>query len=103
MSITLSEVKRIGDALGVKFVKNSGLHNINGITPKVLRQGILVELEHGYKYAKYGINITNDDHVKCAKIALAHLIEFPDYYERLAKLETQADKWWKGRIKPQIF
>jgi hypothetical protein len=25
------------------------------------------------------------------KIALAHLNEFPDYYTRLAKMETEAD------------
>jgi len=34
------------------------------------------------------------------KIAWAHLKEFPDYYTRLAKLETEAGKYWKkkGRI-----
>jgi hypothetical protein len=27
------------------------------------------------------------------KIALAHLTEFPDYYTRLAKMETEAKKF----------
>ncbi|WP_245618719.1 DUF5661 family protein [Methanogenium cariaci] len=28
------------------------------------------------------------------KIALAHLNEFPDYYERLEKMETEAEEFW---------
>jgi len=35
------------------------------------------------------------------KIALAHLNEFPDYYDRLEKMEKETDKFWgkKDRIK----
>jgi hypothetical protein len=29
-----------------------------------------------------------------AKIALAHLHEFPDYYTRLDTMETEAEKKW---------
>ena len=64
-------------------------------------QGIHVELEHG-KVNAY-INITNDDLLMTAKIALAHLIEYPDYYDRLEKMENQAKKYWKNRQKPDIF
>ncbi len=28
------------------------------------------------------------------KIALAHLTEFPDYYTRLANMETEAKTYW---------
>jgi hypothetical protein len=28
------------------------------------------------------------------KIALAHLTEFPDYYQRLAKMEAEAQAYW---------
>jgi hypothetical protein len=35
--------------------------------------------------------VTNDDPVTTAKIALAHLKELPDYYERLAVMEGEAE------------
>ena len=37
------------------------------------------------------------------KIAIAHLLEFPDYYKRLFKLEEKADKYWKNKTKKNIF
>ena len=42
-------------------------------------------------------NVTNDDQVLTGKIALAHLREFPDYYDRLAKLEKEARDFWARR------
>ena len=53
-----------------------------------------VELEHWTRYEK--LNVTNDDGQRTAKIALAHLMELPDYYTRLAKMEKeweQAKEW----------
>ena len=47
-----------------------------------------MELEHGKKDS--GPNVTQDDKVFTGKIALAHLNEFPDYYTRLQKMETEA-------------
>lgn len=43
-------------------------------------QGLLIELEHGSISPK--TNVTNDDLEKTAKIALAHLNEFPNYYNK---------------------
>jgi hypothetical protein len=40
-------------------------------------------------------NVTNDDPILTGKIALAHLNEFPDYYDRLETLEKEADKFWR--------
>ena len=40
--------------------------------------GMNIELEHGTRYPL--TNITNDDVIMTAKIALAHLIEYPNYY-----------------------
>lgn len=54
--------------------------------------GMNVELEHGTK--NIFTNVTNDDPLTTAKIALAHLTEFPDYYTRLANLEKEADAFW---------
>ena len=42
--------------------------------------GINIELEHGK--ANPLTNVTNDDLLMTAKIALAHLNEFPDYYNQ---------------------
>ncbi|MDH3478716.1 MAG: hypothetical protein OEO20_10465, partial [Gemmatimonadota bacterium] len=39
-------------------------------------------------------NVTDDDFLATAKIALAHLKEFPDYYTRLAKMEAEAKEHW---------
>ena len=34
-------------------------------------------------------NVTNDDLVLTGKIALAHLLELPDYYTRLMRMEKK--------------
>ncbi|GAJ07065.1 unnamed protein product, partial [marine sediment metagenome] len=31
------------------------------------------------------------------KIALAHLNEFPDYYDRLKNMENEAEKYWDNK------
>ena len=57
--------------------------------------GMDVELEHGT--VDPNTNVTNDDPLTTAKIALAHLNEFPDYYTRLEKMEVEADAYWKNK------
>lgn len=42
--------------------------------------GINIEVEHGYNNPK--TNVTNDNLITTAKIALAHLNEFPNYYNK---------------------
>jgi Protein of unknown function (DUF5661) len=54
------------------------------------RAGMNVELEHGLHDP--ATNVTGDDPVVTAKIALAHLKEFPDYYTRLERMEEQAKR-----------
>jgi hypothetical protein len=54
-----------------------------------VRDGMNVELEHGTRFPD--LDVSGDDPVATAKIALAHLREFPDYYERLAKMEREAE------------
>lgn len=61
---------------------------------KTLKSGMKVEFEHGLIDSR--TNVSYDDLITTAKIALAHIIEFPDYYERLEKLEKEAKKYWKG-------
>jgi hypothetical protein len=54
--------------------------------------GIDVELEHGTQDLE--TNVTDDDPTVTAKIARAHLNEFPDYYSRLAVMEAEAKTYW---------
>ena len=48
--------------------------------------GINIELEHGTINPK--TNVTNNDLLTTAKIALAHLNEFPNYYNKEYGLRT---------------
>jgi hypothetical protein len=54
-----------------------------------------VELEHGGRDPR--TDVTHDDPVVTAKIALAHLNEFPDYYTRLDKMEEEAKRGYPGQ------
>lgn len=54
-----------------------------------LRMGMEVELEHGRINPL--TNVTDDDALLTAKIALAHLRELPDYYTRLALMEAAGE------------
>lgn len=61
-----------------------------------------VELEHGSKLGNL-TNVTKDNLNMTTKIVLAHLLEFPDYYTRLKKLEDKAEEYWGKRKKPNIL
>ena len=80
---TQEEAKRIGDELGIKWDK---------FDVDQFRRGMNVELEHGL--CDPATNVSNDDHLTTGKIALAHLNEFSDYYDRLEKMEDEAEKFW---------
>lgn len=47
-----------------------------------LKKGTKVEYEH------------TSNHELAKKIAKDHLVEFPDYYNRLEKMEKKAKKYW---------
>ncbi len=57
-----------------------------------VRAGMDIELEHGTRFSD--LDVTGNDPVATAKIALAHLREFPDYYKRLEVMEREADAAW---------
>jgi hypothetical protein len=48
-----------------------------------------VELEHGRHDPV--TDVTDDDPLVTARIAWAHLKEFPDYYDRLERMEAEAE------------
>jgi len=74
-TFTKDEVESIARELGVA----------GEIDVEQLRAGMEVELEHGRRDPL--TNVTDDDPLVTAKIALAHLREMPDYYTRLHKME----------------
>lgn len=81
-----AEAHELGQKIGIDWAR---------VPAEEFRRGLSVELEHGAHDPQ--TNVTNDDLVVTAKIALAHLKEFPDYYTRLAKMETEADAYWAGK------
>ncbi len=84
---TPSEARAAGERVGIDW----------GSAPFELEQfrmGMDVELEHGARDPQ--TNVTDDDVIMTAKIARAHLNEFPDYYTRLAKMEAEAEAEAKG-------
>jgi hypothetical protein len=85
--VSLRQARKTGDELAVDW---------NRIDPDELRQGMEVELEHGRRDPV--TDVTGDDLLLTGKIALAHLNEFPDYYERLARMEDEARRFWNGGI-----
>ncbi len=83
---TLNQAKEYGEKLGIDWSK---------FDVEQFRMGMDVELEHGTRDAH--TNVTNDDMLTTAKIALAHLNEFPDYYTRLKIMEDEAEAYWEGK------
>jgi len=78
---TAEQAKDIGAKLGIKWDK---------FDVEQFRMGMDVELEHGL--CDPATNVTNDDPLITGKIALAHLNEFSDYYDRLEKMEEEAER-----------
>lgn len=68
---TLNDIQKVAKYLNIDFSKFSLSDFITGIN---------IELEHGL--IDPITNVTNNDLLKTAKIALAHLNEFPNYYNK---------------------
>lgn len=73
--------KAIGSVLGIDWDKTD---------LDEFHMGINAEMEHGSKLGAE-TNVTKNDLFMTGKIALAHLIEIPDYYTRLKKMESEAE------------
>ncbi len=85
-SFTLQESRIIGEYLGIDWSRSP-------FDVRQFQTGLGVELEHGMRDPV--TNVTDNDPIATGKIALAHLNEFPDYYERLTKLEREAKAFWQ--------
>lgn len=82
--LTLKRAKEIGDIIGVDWAL---------IDLGEFRQGIKEEMEHGSEYGE-ATKVHDDSYETAGRIALAHIIEVADYYQRLEDLEDAGDAEW---------
>ena len=85
---TTQDARAAGERIGIDWATSP-------FDVEQFRMGMDVELEHGTQDLE--TNVTDDDVTVTAKIARAHLNEFPDYYTRLAAMETEAEAYWASR------
>ena len=85
---TIEQARTAGEQIGMDWATSR-------FDVEQLRMGMDVELEHGTQDLE--TNVTDDDVLVTAKIARAHLNEFPDYYSRLAVMESEAEAYWAAQ------
>ena len=78
---TLKDILKVASELNIDFTKFSLSDFITGIN---------IELEHGLINPE--TNVTNNNLLETSKIALAHLNEFPDYYNKEYGLPALEEK-----------
>ena len=81
-----SEVLRIAQMLNIDF---------SNFLFEDFKRGLIIEMEHGK--INPVTNVTDDNLLKTAKIALAHLNEFPNYYNKEYGLKT-FEKFLKSKM-----
>jgi hypothetical protein len=79
----LEEAKRVGDEIGVDWDR---------FELEQFRIEMDVEYENGAHDPQ--TDVTGDDPILTGKIALAHMKECPDFYERLERMEKEAEREW---------
>jgi hypothetical protein len=80
--VSSEEAKKIGGQIGIDWAV---------VNLEQFRRGLEVEQEHGSLWGE-ATNVTKDDPQFTGRIAWAHLKEIPDYYTRLDKMESDAEK-----------
>ena len=84
---TPEQAKQVGDEIGIDWDR---------FDLEQFRFGMDVQFEHGAHDPQ--TDVTGDDPILTGKIALAHMKEFPDYYERLERMEREAERDWATRL-----
>jgi hypothetical protein len=87
-NFTTDEARAAGERIGIDW-------GTAAFDVEQFRMGMDVELEHGTQ--DVATNVTDDNIEITAKIARAHLNEFPDYYSRLAVMEAEAEAYWDAQ------
>lgn len=80
---TAEETKRVGEQIGIDW---------GDVDLEQFRKGLAVEMEHGSHDPE--TDVTHDDPLLTGKIAWAHIKEYADYYTRLERMETEAERYW---------
>jgi Protein of unknown function (DUF5661) len=83
---TTDEARRVGEAIGVDW---------NRFDLAQFRAGMDAEFEHGSRDPQ--TDVRHDDPIVTGTIALAHMKKFPDYDERLERMEREAERERAGR------
>lgn len=83
--VQLAEAVAVGNKFNIDW---------NVISAETFKQALEVELEHK--------DVTHGDMDMTARIAIAHLKEYPDYYSRLNILEHDAELYWSVHKKPSL-
>lgn len=91
--VSEEEALKVGKRLKIDFDQLPFKEWLNGMN---------TELEHSNLVSKT-TDVTKGNLMKTGRIALAHLIEMPDYYTRLSRMEKTANKYWTDRPKPNIL
>jgi Protein of unknown function (DUF5661) len=81
-AFTTNDARSVGEQLGIDWASSP-------FDIEQFRADMDVELEHGIRDPD--ADVTGDDPLLTAKIALAHLRELPDYYTRLARMEAEGE------------
>jgi hypothetical protein len=74
--------------LGLAGCGRPGADAVSGRTVAIHGKDVPLSFD---AYYVDGHNVTGDDPILTAKIALAHLKELTDYYTRLTKMEAEAE------------
>jgi hypothetical protein len=84
--LSIDEARRVGESLHIDWEQ---------VDLEEFRQGLMGNHKPGAVDPETGL--TYDSVLLTAKVVLAHMEEFPDYFTRLAKLKEEVDEYQAGR------
>jgi uncharacterized protein DUF5661 len=84
--ISIDQARRVGESLHIDWEQ---------VDLEEFRQGLMGNHKPGAVDPETGL--TYDSVLLTAKVVLAHMEQFPDYFTRLAKLKEEVDEYQSGR------
>jgi uncharacterized protein DUF5661 len=84
--ISIDQARRVGESLHIDWQQ---------VDLEEFRQGLMGNHKPGAVDPETGL--TYDSVLLTAKVVLAHMEQFPDYFTRLAKLKEEVDEYQSGR------
>lgn len=100
--ITFNLIKKLMDKKKLNESNKLKGGKADKMTPKKIANKFDVDVKGVKKQIEYGTCVEcehTDDKEKAKEIATDHVSEFPDYYNRLDKMEKQAEKHWGKKEK----